>query len=351
MPVIQTHNLTKIHQNRLIAVNGVDLTVEPGMIFGLLGPNGAGKTTIIKMLLGLMIPTAGRAEVFGQSMSPNAAHLRQRIGYLPTNPKFPPLMTPITYLDFIGQLYGLQDDVRKPLLASLIRAVGLLSAQSQQIKSFSTGMTTRLGIAASLINDADVLIWDEPTSGLDPVGRKYTLDLIRELGRTKTIIVSSHILSDIDRVCDNVGILYEGKLIYQGPMNHFKKSIGRNSVEIEMDGDTQAIDDLCNRMRLMPEIAEFQRRNTWWEVHFLPTDSLAASLGRLLIAASEIGMDVLNVNSTGGQAEEAFMHMLEVDKANGFSRILDKPETAIPELPPLPDGVERSLTSGLDYTE
>lgn len=351
MPIVQTFGLTKIHQNRLIAVNDVNMTVEPGMVYGLLGPNGAGKTTTIKMLLGLMLPSNGRVELFGQTMTPNAAHLRQRVGYLPTNPRFLPTMTPITYLDFIGQLYGLPDGVRKRRLASLIRAVGLLGAQSQAIKSFSTGMTTRLGIAAALINDPDVLIWDEPTSGLDPVGRKYTLDLICELGRTKTVIVSSHILSDIDRVCDHIGIIYEGKLIFQGPMSRFKRSIGRNSVEVEMDGEEQAVSDLSRRMELMPEITAFERRGTWWEIHFPPMESLTATLGRVMLAASEFGVDVLNVNSTGGQAEEAFIHLLEVDKANGFSRVLDGPDTAVPALTPFTDGLDRDPASGLSHPE
>lgn len=351
MSVIQTHNLTKIHNNRLIAVNGVNLRIEAGMVFGLLGPNGAGKTTIMKMLLGLKIPTAGQIELFDEQMTPNAAHLRQRIGYLPTNPKFPPMMTPITYLDFIGQLFGLTDQVRKPRLASLIRAVGLLNAQSQIIKSFSTGMTTRLGIAASLMNDPELLLWDEPTAGLDPVGRKYTLDLIRELGHTKTIVVSSHILNDIDLVCDNVGIIYEGKLIFQGPMSEFKRSIGRNCVEMEIAGDTHAVDTLSDRVERMPEVTSLHQRGAWWDVQFTSTETMAAPLGRLLLTASEAGVEVLNVNSTGGQTEEAFIHLLEVDKANGFSRILDQPEQTIPELAPFTDGVERSLTSGSNIPE
>lgn len=349
MPIVQTHNLTKIYNNRLIAVNGVNLTVEEGAVFGLLGPNGAGKTTTIKLLLGLQMPTAGRAELFGERMSPNAAHLRQRIGYLPTNPKFPPTMTPITYLDFIGQLFGLPKDVRKPRLASLIRAVDLLPAQSQVLKSFSTGMTTRLGIAASLMNDPDLLIWDEPTAGLDPAGRKYTLDLIRELGRTKTIIVSSHILSDIERVCDHVGILQDGKLIFQGTMRQFKQSIGRNSVELEVDGDAEALSALGQRMQQIPEIVGFQRRGTWMEVLFAPTTPFAAPLGKLLIAASEVGVDVLNVISTKGQTEEAFIHLLEVEQSDGFSRAYaDLPGRALPS--PV-DGVERAAASGSDHAE
>lgn len=344
MPILQTHNLTKIYHNRLIAVNGVNLTVAEGAVFGLLGPNGAGKTTTIKLLLGLQTPTAGRVELFGETMTPNAAHLRQRIGYLPTNPKFPPTMTPITYLDFIGQLFGLPKEVRKPRLAALIRAVDLLPAQSQIIKSFSTGMTTRLGIAASLMNDPDLLIWDEPTAGLDPAGRKYTLDLIRELGRTKTLIVSSHILSDIDRVCDHVGVMQDGKLIFQGTMREFKQSIRRNSVELEIDGDAEALNALGQRMKQIPEIIDFQQRGTWMEVLFAPTAPLAAPLGKLLLTASEVGVEVLNVVSTKGQTEEAFIHLLEVEQSDGFSRAYaDLPGRALPSPG---DGVERAAAGG-----
>lgn len=351
MAVIQTHNLTKIYHHRHIAINGVALTVEAGQVFGLLGPNGAGKTTILKLILGLQRPTAGRIEVFRQPMAPNAAHLRQRIGYLPTNPKLPPMMTPLTYLDFIGQLFGLPRDIRKPRWASLIRAVGLLPAQAQTIKTFSTGMTTRLGIAASLINDPELLLWDEPTAGLDPAGRKYTLDLIRQLGQSKTILVSSHILSDIDRVCDHVGILHEGKLIFQGPMSHFKQSIGRNSVDLELDGGRVALQALEDRLKQMPEVVDFQQRGTWWEVFFSPTDTLAGPLGQVLLAASQAGVQVLNVVSTKGQSEEAFIHLLEEDQANGFARILHPSETAGSPPLPFPESLERALPSGPDRSE
>ncbi|HJN17537.1 MAG TPA: ABC transporter ATP-binding protein, partial [Armatimonadota bacterium] len=326
MPLIETHDLTKIYNRRLIAVNGISMTVGAGNVFGLLGPNGAGKTTAIKLLLGLQRPTAGRVEVFGQPMTPNAAHLRQRIGYLPTHAKLPPKMTPLTYLDFIGKLFGLPKDVRKPRLASLIRAVGLLPAQSQAIKSFSTGMRTRLGIAASLINDPELLLWDEPTSGLDPAGRKYTLDLIRELGQTKTVVVSSHILSDIDRVCDHVGVLYEGKLIFQGSMTQFKQSTGRNGVELEITGDAQTLSALSDRFSEMPEVVDFQQRGNWWEVMFSPSDSLATPLGKVLLTTTELGVKVLNVVTTKEQTEEAFINLLEADQANGFTRILEQPE-------------------------
>ena len=320
MPIIQTHNLTKIYGNRLIAVNGVDVAVEQGWVFGLLGPNGAGKTTFMKLLLGLQRPTAGYAKLFDERMSPNAAHLRQRVGYLPTNPKFPPTMTPITYLDLIGQLFGMPKEQRKPRLASLIRAVDLLAAASQPIKSFSTGMTTRLGIAASLMNDPDLLLWDEPTAGLDPAGRKYTLDLIRELGKTKTVVVSSHILSDIDRVCDHVGIIHDGKIIFCGSVRDLKHKFGRNSVEIEVDAPAELFDDFCRRLEQMPNIVCVERKGNWLEVMFTATERIAGPLGRLLLLATEMNVNVLSVLSTKGQTEEAFINVLEVDQADGFSR-------------------------------
>ncbi|NLC58017.1 MAG: ABC transporter ATP-binding protein [Armatimonadetes bacterium] len=320
MLTIETHNLTKIYGNRIIAVNGIGLRVEPGWVFGLLGPNGAGKTTLLKLLLGLQTPTAGRAEVFGCRMTPNAAHLRRRIGYLPTNPKFPPGLTPITYLDLVGQLFGMPKEQRKPRLASLIRAVDLLPAASQPLKSFSTGMTTRLGIAASLINDPELLIWDEPTAGLDPAGRKYTLDLIRELGKTKTVVVSSHILSDIDRVCDHVGIIHDGRLIFQGSVRALKQSMGRNSVELEVDAPPAILDELCRRLEHTAEVVGVQRNGAWLEVLFSPEEAIAAPLGRLLLTAADLGVAVLSVATNKGQTEDAFIHSLEKEQADGFTR-------------------------------
>src|SRR5438445_13116847 len=131
--VVETFKLTKIYQNRQIALNDVTLKIEPGCVLGLLGPNGAGKTTLLRLIIGLHRPTAGWAKVFGKTMTPNAAELRRRIGYIPTNPQFPRGMTPIMYLDYMARLFGLPGDVRKPRLASLIRAVDLLNASGDRI--------------------------------------------------------------------------------------------------------------------------------------------------------------------------------------------------------------------------
>src|SRR5579884_166428 len=185
---------------------------------GLLGSNGAGKTTFLRLLIGLHRPTAGWAKVFGKFMTPNAAALRRRIGYIPTNPQFPRGMTPISYLDYMARLFGLPRDVRKPRLASLIRAVDLLAHSGQAIAGFSSGMTARLAVAASLINEPDLLIWDEPTLGLDIEARRSMLDLIKTLASEKTLIISSHNLSDVDEVCNHAAVLSQGKLIFSGSL-------------------------------------------------------------------------------------------------------------------------------------
>src|SRR4051795_5788821 len=177
--VVETFKLTKIYQNRQIALNDVTLRLEPGCVLGLLGSNGAGKTTLLRLLIGLHRPTAGWAKVFGKIMTPNSADLRCRIGYIPTNPQFPRGMTPITYLDYMARLFGLPAELRKPRLASLIRAVDLLSVSGDSIAGFSNGMTARLAVAASLINEPELLIWDEPTQGLDIEARRSMLNLIK----------------------------------------------------------------------------------------------------------------------------------------------------------------------------
>src|SRR4051794_33886458 len=226
--VVETVRLTKIYQNRQIAINDVSLTIEPGCVLGLLGPNGAGKTTLLRLVLGLHRPTAGIAKVFGRRMTPNAADVRRRVGYIPTNPQFPRGMTPITYLDYMARLFGLPADVRKPRLASLIRAVDLLGVSGSPIAGFSNGMTARLAVATSLINEPDLLVWDEPTHGLDPEARRSMLDLIKRLSSEKTLIVSSHNLSDIDEVCNHAAVLSHGQLIYCGSLQDLKGRMRRN---------------------------------------------------------------------------------------------------------------------------
>ena len=239
--IVETSHLTKIYQNRQIALNDATLTIEPGCVLGLLGPNGAGKTTFLRLILGLHRPTAGWAKVFGKVMTPNSADIRRRIGYIPTNPQFPKGMTPISYLDYIARLFGLTSNVRKPKLATLIRAVDLLPHSGDSIAYFTPGMTARLAVAASLINEPDLLIWDEPTHGLDIEARRSMLELIKTLAAEKTLILSSHNLTDVDEVCNHAAVLNKGQLIFHGSLQDLKGRIKKNHYELDLEGDQKSI--------------------------------------------------------------------------------------------------------------
>lgn len=318
--VVETANLTKIFGSKVIAVNNMNLEIEEGTIYGFLGPNGAGKTTVIRLLLGLIMPTAGSIKVFGERMNMNSAHLRRRIGYLPTSPQLPNKMTPITYLDFVGKLFSLPKDQRVSRLSKLIRSVGLLPSASREIKGFSTGMVTRLGLAASLMNNPDLLLLDEPTSGLDPAGRKSTLDLIEELDREKTIFVSSHILSDIDRICTHVGIINEGKLIYSGSIKEMKRHIQSNVLRLELDGE---VNTFCNRLESIGGMTAFERRGDFTvEISFISEISTLKAIQDVMGLIVECNLDLISMNSSTSRIEDAFLKLLEEEESRGFVRAI-----------------------------
>ena len=320
MRIIETTDLTKIYDNRYIALNALNLQVEKGMVFGLVGPNGAGKSTTFRILLGLQRPTAGRVEVFGEQMTAERADLRRRIGYLPTNPNFPRNLTPIQYLQFVGSISGLPGERTKIQLARLLQAVDLTGAAAQRIEGFSTGMLTRLGIAAALMNDPELLILDEPTSGLDPSGRKQTIELIRELsGRDRTIIIATHILGDVERVCTDVGIISEGRLIYTGPMLEMRRLARQGTVSVEIEGNTTSFEQ---QIQTLDEIGSvrWERLGAEFRITFLGTESLPVYIERVLGLVDRTGVELLHIRTGADEIEEAFLSRLEEDRTRGFLR-------------------------------
>jgi len=319
-PAIRTEHLTKIYGQRLIAVNDMNLQVPQGSVFGLLGPNGAGKTTTLRLLLGLQRPTAGRAEVFGKSCGPNAVAVRSQIGYLPTNPKLPGNLRPIEYLDLLGKLSRLPCQVRKPRISALLRAVGLLGATDQRIQTFSTGMCTRLGLAASLVGDPPLLLWDEPTAGLDPTARRFTLDLIRELGKTKTVLVATHILSDIDQICDHLGVMHEGRMIFTGSMQDMKRRLRRDGFSLELEGETDNIRLLAQEVNNLEGIDATLGAGQTLLVRIANDRGRSRALAEVLKLVDASKLSLQAVHSGQNATENAYLQLLQEEEAHGFHR-------------------------------
>lgn len=231
--VIETRNLSKVYRDfwgrpKVRALKALDLEVRRGEIFGLLGPNGSGKSTTIKLLLGLLFPTGGQALVFGKDASEVSKN--ERIGYLPEESYLYRFLNAEETLDFYGRLFDMPSDVRRQRIEKLIDMVGLKWARRRQLREYSKGMARRIGLAQALINDPELIMLDEPTSGLDPIGTREMKDLIIELKKQgKTVLMSSHLLADVQDVCDRIAILHQGEL----------KELGRVDSLLSVKGVTQ----------------------------------------------------------------------------------------------------------------
>jgi ABC-2 type transport system ATP-binding protein len=326
--VVETYKLTKIYQNRQIALNDITLRIEPGCVLGLLGPNGAGKTTFLRLVLGLHRPTTGWVKVFGKRMTPNAATVRRRIGYIPTNPQFPRGLTPIRYLDYIARLFGLPAEVRKPRLASLLRAVDLLPVSGEPVAGFSNGMTARLAVAASLINEPDLLVWDEPTHGLDIEARRSMLELIKTLSREKTLIVSSHNLSDVDEVCNHAAVLSRGQLIYSGSLQDLKGRMRRDHYELDLEGDQKAIAKAAQAIKGLPDFKAVALRQRRLEIRLHEEATNTSALANVFMTLADNKVTLISIRSVGQQTEQAFLNLVEKEESRGFTRAYQEKEAA-----------------------
>jgi ABC-2 type transport system ATP-binding protein len=248
MEPIRTEALIKVYkkglrQQRVQAVNGLSLSVAEGEIFGFLGPNGAGKSTTIKVLCDLIRPTAGRAAILGRDVRDPEA--RRHMGYLPENPSYYPFLTAWELLRFHGDLHGIGETTLRARGEELLAAMELTEAANRPVRTYSKGMVQRFGIAAALIHDPELLIFDEPMSGLDPLGRKLVIDLMADLRkRGKTIFFSTHILADVETICDRIGVLVGGKLVYEGAMEAVRSSAIR-CYEVIFDGDPARVSALA----------------------------------------------------------------------------------------------------------
>ncbi|MGD0836462.1 MAG: ABC transporter ATP-binding protein [Polyangia bacterium] len=204
-------------RKRVEAVKEASFEVRRGEVFGYLGPNGSGKTTTLKMLMGLVFPTRGRAEVLGRKVPDRAA--KRRLGYLPESPYFYEYLTPEEFLDLVGALCDVRRGERRKRAAALISRVGLDHARGRPLRKFSKGMLQRIGIAQALMGDPELVVLDEPMTGLDPIGRKEIRDLMLELKREgRTVLYSTHILPDVELTCDRVAMIFAGRIRSVGPL-------------------------------------------------------------------------------------------------------------------------------------
>jgi ABC-2 type transport system ATP-binding protein len=224
---------------RVEAVRGVSFDVRRGEIFGFLGPNGAGKTTTIKMLMGLIAPTAGTMEILGVR-APDA-DVMARVGFLPESPYIYPYLSPREFVTLCGRLSGLGGDKLRDGVARVIERVGMTYAIDRAVAALSKGMLQRVALAAALVHDPELLVLDEPMSGLDPVGRKEVRDLIvEEKQRGRTVFFSSHILSDVEMLCDRVCILRRGEVVVSGDLREILEA-GKRRSEITIGGASPAL--------------------------------------------------------------------------------------------------------------
>lgn len=260
MNILEIKHLCKSFGNHSV-IRSLDLSVPEHSVFGFVGQNGAGKTTTMKMILGLLKPDSGDIVVHGEKVSYGERKSNVSIGYLPDVPEFYGYMNPMEYLKLCGEIAGISNSKIKNRSEELISLVGLEKV-NRRISGFSRGMKQRLGIAQALFNEPPLLICDEPTSALDPIGRKEILDILSAIKGKTTVIFSTHILSDVERICDHVALLYNGKLALCGTLSDIKKKHRHNGFVIEFakSDDAESLMD-CEELK-SPEITAKKDKNT-----------------------------------------------------------------------------------------
>lgn len=239
MDVLTIKNLQKRFGDKEILC-GLDLSIPEHSIFGFVGRNGAGKTTTMKSILGLLKVDAGEIFVLGEKVVYGQTSTNRHIGYLPDVPEFYSFMTPREYLKLCGESMGMDKRDTEKRSEELLLLVGL-SEEKHRIKGFSRGMKQRLGIAQALLSSPRLLICDEPTSALDPIGRKEILDLLYSVKDQTTVLFSTHILSDVERICTDVALLHNGKIVKQGPVGEIKLACQNEDFKVELSSENYAI--------------------------------------------------------------------------------------------------------------
>ena len=313
MTAISTEGLTKRYGS-ITALNSLNLEVPDNVVFGFLGPNGAGKTTTVKLLTGFSRPTSGKAWVAGEEVGKNDLTLQARTGLLPDVPAFYNWMRGREFLHYAGELHGMSRGDIKTRSDELLEMVDLKSAANRRIGGYSRGMRQRLGIAQALVNRPRVLFMDEPTSALDPIGRREVLELILNLRETTAVFMSTHILSDVERVCDMVGIVNKGRLLTVATVEDLKKKYTRSAFEMEFMEDAGAFAQELKQIAWLaePEIV-IENGIPVLKVRAVDIDRARKELPRLI---AESGLTLTRYELSLPSIEDIFVEILKSGEAS-----------------------------------
>lgn len=308
--MIVVENVTKSYANQQKAVSGLSFTVPKGTILGFLGPNGAGKTTTMRMLTGFMAPTEGRIEVAGFDTVTQSMQARSRIGYLPETPPLYAELTVASYLDFVARLKGIKDGrQRKQRIREVAESCWIEDVMNKTPGKLSKGYRQRVGLAQALIHKPDVIVLDEPTIGLDPKQIQETRKLIKSLGGDHTVILSTHILPEVQMTCDRVIIINKGQILAQDtPDNLIASQAGLKRMQLRVSGP---VADILSHLRSLPELSNIQHERSDSELHFLHVESrsegIQARLAREIVARD---WDLYALSTTESSLEDVFIQLV-----------------------------------------
>ncbi|HZM73748.1 MAG TPA: ABC transporter ATP-binding protein [Candidatus Polarisedimenticolia bacterium] len=306
--IVSVEGLVKRY-NGTLAVAGVELAVEPGEIFGLVGPNGAGKTTMLRMMATLLEPSAGDAVIAGESVRRNPAAVRRVLGFMPDVFGVYDDMKVWEYLDFFARCYGLPAARRRRIIADLLELVDLGPKRDDYVQALSRGMQQRLCLAHALVHDPQVLLLDEPASGLDPRARIELRELLRELRRLgKTILISSHILPELEEICTSVAIMDRGKVLAAGRISDIEQRLRVGAVlRVRVLADEAGLDEATEAFRAEPDVASAEiLEDGTIELGFRGDDAAAA---QLLARAIARGSTVASFARAASDLEELFLQV------------------------------------------
>ncbi len=307
---IEARGLSKRYGD-VVALDSLDLAVPTGSVFGFLGPNGAGKTTTLRLLTGLGRPTAGTAVVAGVEVGRGGTALSRRIGYLDQDPRYYGWMTGRELLTFVGRAYGLGGPALRSRVDEMLETVGLADAGDRRIGGYSGGMRQRLGVGQAMLPRPAVLFLDEPVSALDPEGRRDTLELIGRLRGDSTVLMSTHILTDVERVCDRVAILDHGRLVAEAPIGELLGRHARPILELDPEpGQEVAVATLAAALRAAPWTRDVRADHGVLRVVVTDTELAAAEALPIVVAA---GVRLARFERVRPTLEDVFLQLVGAD--------------------------------------